>query len=107
MQPRPNITERDHSNVFEGLIEVSASSPSDVYIILYKCQAPKKIDDSSHPARLILSKMMVVPMTHGFAPERHITRHECAIHKKPGNHKSETIQFFHLVEATENQTLKI
>jgi hypothetical protein len=46
-------------------------------------------------------------MTHGFAPERHLTKHKFAIHKKPGNHKSETMQIVHLVEATENQTLKI
>jgi hypothetical protein len=59
-----------------------------------------------HTARLILSKMMDLPMTHRFPPERHLTRHECAIHKKPGNHKSETMIIVHIVEATENQTLK-
>jgi hypothetical protein len=50
---------------------------------------------------------MAMPMMHGFTPERHLTSHECAIHKKPGNHKSETMQIVHLVEATVNQTLKI
>jgi hypothetical protein len=46
-------------------------------------------------------------MTHGFNPERHMTINECAIHKKPGNHESETTRIVHLVEATKNQTLKI
>jgi hypothetical protein len=67
----------------------------------------KEINEYSHPARLVLSRMMAMPMIHGFAPERHLTRHERAIHKKPGNHKSETMRIVHLVEATANQTLKI
>jgi hypothetical protein len=107
MQPRPTITERDYSNTFGWLREVSASSPLGLYNALYKCLASKKSDESSHPARIILSRMMAMPMVHGFAPERHLTRHECAIHKNPGNHKSETMRSIHLVEATENQTLKI
>jgi hypothetical protein len=41
------------------------------------------------------------------APERHLTRHECAIHKEPGKHKYGTMRIGHLVKATENQTLKI
>jgi hypothetical protein len=48
-----------------------------------------------------------MPMTHGFSPERRLTIHECAIHKKPGKHKFETMRIVHLVKATENQTLKI
>jgi hypothetical protein len=48
-----------------------------------------------------------MPMTHSFEPEGHLTRHECAIHKKPSNHKSETMRIVHLVKATDNQTLKI
>jgi hypothetical protein len=51
--------------------------------------------------------MMAMPMKHGFAPIQHLTRHECAIHKKRGNHKSETMRTIHIVEATENQSLKI
>jgi hypothetical protein len=46
-------------------------------------------------------------MIHGFAPARHLTRHECVIHKKPGNHKLEAMQIIHIVEAMENQSLKI
>jgi hypothetical protein len=107
IQPRPKIKERDYSNALGGLMEVSASSPSGLYNALYKCLASKKIDESSHPARLILSKMMAMPIIHGFAPDRHLTRHVCAIHKNLGNHKSETMRIVHLVEATENQTLKI
>jgi hypothetical protein len=103
----PTITERDYSNAFGGLRGVSGSSPLGLYNALYKCLATKKSDKSSHPARLVLSRMMAMPMIHGFATEIHITRHECTIHKKRGNHKSETMIIFHLVEATENQTLKI
>jgi hypothetical protein len=51
--------------------------------------------------------MMDLPMTHVFSPERHIMRHECEIHKKPGNHNSETTRIVPLVEATEKKTLKI
>jgi hypothetical protein len=51
--------------------------------------------------------MMALPIPHGFTPERHCTRHEYAIHKKPGNRKSETMRIVQLVKATENQTLKI
>jgi hypothetical protein len=106
MQPRPTIMETYYSNAFGGLREASANSPSGIYNTLYKCLASKKGDGSSHPARLILSRMMSMPIIHGFAPERHLTRHECAIHKKPGKHKSETMRIVHLVEATENRTQK-
>jgi hypothetical protein len=51
--------------------------------------------------------MMAISMTHGFAPTLYLTRHECAIHKNPGNHKSETMRIIHVVEATESQSLKI
>jgi hypothetical protein len=51
--------------------------------------------------------MMALPMRYGFTPKRNLTRHECAIHKKPGNHNSETMIIMHIVEATKNQTLKI
>jgi hypothetical protein len=107
MQPRPTIIERDYSNAFGGLREFSASSPYGLFNALYKCLASKKSDASSHPARLIVSKMMAMPMTHGFAPEIHLTRHEIAIHKNTGNHKLETMRIIHLVEATKNQMLKI
>jgi hypothetical protein len=81
MQPKPKITARYYSNAFGGLMEVSASFPSGLYNALYKCLASNKIDESSHTTRIILSRMMAMPMIHGFAPERHLTRHECAIHK--------------------------
>jgi hypothetical protein len=105
--PPPTVTEQDFSKAFGGLRETSGSSPSGLYNVLYKCLASKKQDDSSHPARRSLSHMMALPMIHGFAPIRHLTHHECAIHKKPGNHKSETLRIIHVVEVTYNQSLKI
>jgi hypothetical protein len=51
--------------------------------------------------------MMAIPMKYGFAPIRHLARHECDIRKKSGNHKSETMRIIPIVEATENQSLKI
>jgi hypothetical protein len=103
--PQPTVMERDFLNACGGLHEASSSSPSGLYSALYKCIASKKQDDSSHPARLPVSRMMEIPMIHGFVPTRHLTCHECDIHKKPGNHKSEAMRIIHIVEATENQSL--
>jgi hypothetical protein len=105
--PPPTVTERDFYNTFCGLRETSARSPSGLYNALYKCLASKKQNESSHPARLLLSRMVEIPMTRGFAPTCHLTRHECAIHKKPGNFKSKTMRIIHIVEATEKQSPKI
>jgi hypothetical protein len=105
--PPPTVTEQYFSKAFGGIRETSASSPSGLYNALYKRLASKKTDDSSHPERRSLSHMMAMPMTHGFDPTRHLTRHECAIHKKQGNHKSETMRIIHIVEAAKNQSLKI
>jgi hypothetical protein len=68
MQPSPKITERDYSNASGGLMEVSASYPSGLYNALYKCLGSNKSDESSHPDRLILSRMISMPMIHVFAP---------------------------------------
>jgi hypothetical protein len=105
--PPPTVTERDFSNAFGGLRKTLASSPSGLNNALYKCLASKNQDKSSHPERLSLSRMMAIPITHGFYHTRHLTFHECAIHKKPGNHKSETMRIIHIFEAMENQSLKI
>jgi hypothetical protein len=105
--PPPTVTEQNFSKAFGGLHETSASSPSGLYDALYTCLVSKNTDDSSHPARHSVSRMMGMPMTHGFAPTRHLTRHKCAIHRKPGNHKSETMRIIHIFEATEKQSLKI
>jgi hypothetical protein len=67
----------------------------------------KEQDNSSHPARFSLSRMMSLPMIHGFSPIRHLTYQEYAIHKKSGSHKSEAMRIIHIVETTENPSLKI
>jgi hypothetical protein len=54
-----------------------------------------------------MKMMMAMQMMHGFTPTQYLTRHECAIHKKQGNRKSEKMCIIHIVEATENQSLKI
>jgi hypothetical protein len=51
--------------------------------------------------------MMALPMIHGFTPTHHLTHHKCAIHKTPINLKSDTMRIIHIVEATENKSLKI
>jgi hypothetical protein len=50
---------------------------------------------------------MEIPMTHGFAPERHQVKFDFPIFKKPGNFKNETLRIVHGAEETENQILKI
>jgi hypothetical protein len=96
--PPSAVAGRYVSNDFGSLDKTSASSPSGLWNALYKCLSSKKQDDASHPAILSLSRMMAIPMTHGCVPTRHLTRHECAIHKKPGNHKYETMRIAHIVE---------
>jgi hypothetical protein len=67
--PRPVISERDSSNAFGGIREVSATSPPGLYHAIYKCLTSKKSDDSSHPATSILMNMMAIQRTHGVSPE--------------------------------------
>jgi hypothetical protein len=56
---------------------------------------------------MIHAQLMEMPMTHGFAPERHQLSFDCPILNKPGNFKTETLRLVHGVKATDNQTLKI
>jgi hypothetical protein len=64
-------------------------------------------DDTSNPTRKIQSQLMELPITHGFAPERHLIRYDFAIYKKPGDYRSKKLHLVHGVQATENQALKI
>jgi hypothetical protein len=71
------------------------------------CLASKMNDNASNPARKKQSQLMELPITHGVAPERHLTRYDLVIYKKPGDYRSEKLRLVHGVKATENQTLKI
>jgi hypothetical protein len=71
------------------------------------CLVSKRADSSPNHISIIHSKLIEMPMTHGFTPQRHQVRFDCPIFKKPGNFKSETLHLIHGIEAPENQTLKI
>jgi hypothetical protein len=43
---------------------------------------------------------MELPVTHGFAPDRHLVRYDCSIYKMPGDFLSEKLRLVHGVEAT-------
>jgi hypothetical protein len=69
-----------------------------------------------HPRRMILlhtqfkkiqSRLMEMPITHDFAPYRHLKRYDVEIYKKPGDYRSEKLRLVHGIAATENQALKI
>jgi hypothetical protein len=94
-------------NAFGGLREKSSAFPSGLYNTQSMCLVSKLHGSSPNPIRMIHAQLMEMPMTHGFAPERHHVRLDCPIFKKPGNFKTETIRLVHGVEATENQTLNI
>jgi hypothetical protein len=70
------------------------------------CLVSKRADCLPNPIRSIHSKLMEMPMTPGFAPQRNQVRFDCPIFKKRGNFKSEALRLFDGVEATENQTIK-
>jgi hypothetical protein len=105
--PPQKTAELDFSAAFGGLRGASSNSPYGLYITHYKCLASKKHDSISHPVGAVYSNMMELPLTHGFCSERHNIKHECSIHKVPGNHSSSKIIIIQVVKATENQTLKI
>jgi hypothetical protein len=69
------------------------------------CLASKMNDNKSNPTRKIKSQLMELPITHGFAPERHLTRYDLAIYKKAGDYRSEKLCLVHGVEDRENKTL--
>jgi hypothetical protein len=71
------------------------------------CLVSKLHNGYPNPIRMIHARLVEMPMTHGFAPERHQVRCDCTIFNKPGNFKTETLRLVHGVESTENQTLKI
>jgi hypothetical protein len=50
---------------------------------------------------------MELPITHRFAPERHLLRYDLAIYKKASDYLSEKQRLVNSFEATEYQTLKI
>jgi hypothetical protein len=105
--PPAKISERTFSHAFGGLREKSSASPSGLYKAHYMSLVSKRNDCYPNSIRMIHVQLMEMPMTHGFAPERHQVRSDCPIFKKPGNFKTETLHFVHGVEATKNQTLKI
>jgi hypothetical protein len=98
--PKADVTENQFSRAFGGLREKSTSYPSGLYNAHYMCLASKMNDDSSNPTRKIQSQLMELPITHVFAPERHITIYDLAIYKKPGGYRSEKLRLVHGVEAT-------
>jgi hypothetical protein len=71
------------------------------------CLASKKQNLLSNPIHKVQSDLMELPITHGFAPGRHLVRYDCPIYKKPGDFRSEKLHLLHGVEATENKALKI
>jgi hypothetical protein len=105
--PKATVTEKQFSRAFGGLREKPASSPSGIYNAHYMYLDSKMNDNTSNPTRKIQSQLMELPITHGFAPQRHLTRYDLVINKKSGNYISDKLRLVHGVKATENQTLKI
>jgi hypothetical protein len=71
------------------------------------CLTSKKSNSSSNPIREMQAHLVELPITHGFAPDRHLVHYDCPIYKKPGDFRSEKLRLVHGVEVTENQALKI
>jgi hypothetical protein len=91
------ITEKQFSRAFGGLREKYASSPSGLYNAHYMCLASKKNDTTSNPIRKMQAHLMELPITPGFAPDRHLVRYNCPIYKKPGDCRSEKIRRRHFL----------
>jgi hypothetical protein len=68
---------------------------------------PERMMTHAIPIHKIQSQLMEMPITHGFAPERHILHYDCNICKKPGDYRSQNVRLLHGIKATENQALKI
>jgi hypothetical protein len=87
--PPVKISELTYSRVFGGLREKSSASPSRIYNARYMCLVSKHADCSPNPIRIIHSKLMEMPVTHGFAPQRHqnaltapFSRNQATLNKK-------------------------
>jgi hypothetical protein len=105
--PPVKISKLTYSRAFGGLREKSSPPPSGLYYAHYMCLVSKRVGSSSNPIRVIHSRLVEMPMTHGFAPQCHQVRYDCPIFKKQSNFKLETLQLIHGFKATDNQTLKI
>jgi hypothetical protein len=70
--PAARVTEKQLSRAFSGLREKSATSPYGLYNAQCMCIAAKKSDLTSNPIRKIQVNLVVLPLAHGFAPDRHL-----------------------------------
>jgi hypothetical protein len=75
--PPAKISELTYSRAFGGLREKSSAPPSVLYNAHHMCLASKRADSSPNPICVIHSRLMEMPMTHGFAPQRHQVRYDC------------------------------